>query len=138
MISSSISGFKQFILRGNVVDLAVGIAIGSAFSGIVNAIVKDLITPIIGAFGKVADFSDLYFTINGSKFMYGDFFNSLISFIIIAFVVYFFIVLPMNALIARTKKSPVPAEPTQKKCPECLSDIPVQASRCSHCTTKLA
>ena len=132
-----LTGFKQFVLRGNVVDLSVGVVVGAAFSGIVNALVKDLITPIIGAFGKVPDFSNLSFTINGSKFMYGDFLNALISFLIIASAVYFLVVVPINALIARTRKAAVPADPTTKKCGECLSEIPLAATRCAHCTTKL-
>ncbi|MEI8249304.1 MAG: large conductance mechanosensitive channel protein MscL [Candidatus Taylorbacteria bacterium] len=130
-------GFKQFILRGNVVDLAVGIVIGAAFTGIVTALVKDMIMPIIGIFGHVPDFSRLYFMVNGSRFMYGDFLNALISFLIVAASIYFLVVLPINKLIARTRKSDVPADPTTKKCPECLSEIPLLANRCAHCTTKL-
>ncbi len=132
-----INGFKQFILRGNVVDLSVGVVIGAAFTGLVNAIVKDLLTPFIGAIAKVPDFSGLKFTINGSQFLYGDFLNVFISFVIVAATVYFFVVLPVNTLIAKTKREEKQAEPTTKKCPECLSDIPLEAKRCAHCTTRI-
>ncbi len=124
--------FKQFLLRGNVVDLAVGVVIGAAFSAIVTALVSDLITPIIAAVGKVPDFGELSFTINGSQFMYGHFINALISFILVASTIFFFVVKPMNVLIARSRKEP-PADPTTKKCKECLSEIPLEAKRCSHC-----
>jgi large conductance mechanosensitive channel len=124
-------GFKAFLLRGNVVDLAVGVVIGAAFAGLVGAIVKDLLTPLISAIGKLPDFSGLYFTINQSKFLYGDFFNTLLAFVIAALSVYFLVVLPMNHLMAKVKKIP---DPTTRKCPECLSDIPVQAKRCKFCT----
>ncbi|MBP9711979.1 MAG: large conductance mechanosensitive channel protein MscL [Candidatus Pacebacteria bacterium] len=137
MIKNSINGFKQFILRGNVVDLAVGVVVGAAFTSLVNAVVKDLITPFIAAIMKAPDFSKLTFTINGSAFMYGDFLNAVISFLIVAAVVYFFVVLPINVLIAKSKKG-APADPTSKKCPECLSEIPLLATRCGHCTSKLS
>jgi large conductance mechanosensitive channel len=130
-------GFKQFLLRGNVVDLAVGIVIGVAFGGVVTALVKDLLTPLIAAQVKQPDFSGLSFTLNGSKFLYGEFINALLSFLIIAAAVYFFVVLPINALIARTRKEPVPADPTTKKCPECLSEIPIDARRCAFCTSEM-
>lgn len=131
-----LKGFKQFILRGNVVDLSVGVVIGSAFGAVVTAMVKDLLTPLIGAIAKSPDFSNLYFTINESKFMYGEFLNALISFVIIAVAVYFFVVVPINMLISRSKKE-APVDPTSKKCVECLSEIPIQATRCAFCTTKL-
>jgi len=124
--------FKQFLLRGNVVDLAVGVVIGAAFGTIVSAIVSDLLTPLIAAIAKVPDFSNFMFTINGSKFMIGHFINALISFVLVAFSVFFFVVKPMNILIARSRKEP-PADPTTKKCKECLSEIPAEAKRCSHC-----
>ena len=110
-------GFQAFILRGNVVDLAVGVIIGAAFGGIVTALVKDLITPLIAAFGSQPDFSTLFFTINGSKFMYGDFLNALLSFIIQAVTVYFAVVLPINAMLARVKKqeATAPAAPSQSE-----------------------
>ncbi len=136
--SGAFDGFKQFILRGNVVDLAVGVMIGAAFGAVVNSLVKDLITPLIAAIGSQPDFSALAFTINGSKFLYGDFLNTLISFIIQAATIYFAIVLPVNALNARMKKAPAPADPTSKKCPECLSEIPLAAKRCAHCTQAVA
>lgn len=124
--------FKQFLLRGNVVDLAVGVVIGAAFGGIVTALVTDLLTPFISAIAKLPDFSGLSFIINDSKFMYGHFLNTLISFILVATTVFFFIVKPMNILVNRSKKGP-PADPTTKKCGECLSEIPIEARRCAHC-----
>ncbi len=130
---SVLRGFKQFILRGNVIDLAVGVVIGASFNSVVTALVKDLLTPLIGAIAKVPDFSGLSFTIHGSKFMYGDLLNVVISFLLIAVAVYFFIITPMNALIARSRRAP-PADPTTKKCRECLSEIPLDARRCAHCT----
>ncbi len=125
--------FKQFLLRGNVVDLAVGVVVGAAFGTVVNALVKDILTPLIAAIYKVPDFSGLTFTVNGSQFMYGDFINAFISFLLVATAVFFFIVKPMNVLVARSRKEP-PADPTTKKCPECMSEIPIQAKRCAHCT----
>lgn len=130
-------GFKQFVLRGNVVDLAVGVVIGAAFSAVVASLVKDLITPFIGAIVKTPDFHELFFTINGSKFMYGEFINAFLSFVLVAGAIYFFVVTPINALIARTKKG-APIDPTTKKCPECLSEIPIEAKRCAHCTSVIA
>ena len=126
-------GFRQFLLRGNVVDMAVGIVIGAAFGTVVSGFVKDLLTPFIAALVKQPDFSTLSFTVNGSKFLYGEFVNALVSFLIIAAAVYFFVVLPINALIARSRKEP-PADPTTRKCPECLSEIPISARRCAFCT----
>ena len=125
--------FKQFLLRGNVVDLAVGVVIGAAFGTIVSAIVSDLLTPLVASIARVPDFSGLVFTINGSKFMYGHFINALISFILVAVSVFFFVVKPMNMLISKSHKEP-PADPSTKKCPQCLSEIPIDAKRCSHCT----
>lgn len=130
-------GFKQFLLRGNVVDLAVGVVIGAAFGGVVTALVKDLLTPLIAALVKQPDFSALTFTINNSKFLYGEFINALLSFVIISAAVYFFVVLPINALIARTRRDPAPADPTTRKCPECLSEIPINARKCAFCTSAL-
>lgn len=131
------SGFKQFILRGNVVDLAVGVVMGASFGTIVTALVKDLITPLIAAIVKAPDFSKLYFTIHGSEFMYGDFINALIAFILVAFSIYFFVVLPVNALVNAAKKEP-PADPTTKRCPECKSEIAIDARRCAFCTSEQA
>jgi large conductance mechanosensitive channel len=129
--------FKAFLLRGNVVDLAVAVVVGAAFKSIVDALVGDFITPLVGAIGGNADFSALHFTINGSTFAYGHFLNALISFVIIAAVVFFLIVTPMNALLARAKKEP-PVDPTSKKCPECLSEIPLAARKCAFCTSPQA
>jgi len=126
----ALEGFKNFILRGNAVDLAVGVVIGASFGTVVSAMVKDLITPLIGAIARVPDFSSLVFTINGSKFMYGEFINAFISFFLVAATIYFLVILPMNMLISRTSK---PKPVTTKKCPECLSEIPIDAKRCSHC-----
>lgn len=125
--------FKQFLLRGNVVDLAVGVVIGAAFGSVVTALVKDILTPFIAAIAKVPNFSGLSFTLNGSQFMYGDFANALISFLLVAGAIFFFIIKPMNLLIAYSHKEP-PADPTNKKCPECLSEIPIEAKRCAYCT----
>jgi large conductance mechanosensitive channel len=131
-----LKGFKEFILRGSVVDLAVGVVVGAAFNGIISSMVKDLITPFIAAIIKAPDFSGLYFTINGSKFLYGDFLNSLVSFLIIATVVYFFVVVPINKLSAKLHKGP-PQDAVTKKCPECMSEIPIGAKRCAYCTCKV-
>ena len=125
-------GFKAFLLRGNVVDLAVGVVIGIAFGVVITAFVKDLVTPLIAALGGKPDFANLYFTVNNSKFLYGDFLNALLAFALIAAVIYFFVVLPINALVERSRKEP-PADPTTKKCTECLSEIPVGAKRCAFC-----
>jgi large conductance mechanosensitive channel len=124
--------FKQFLLRGNVVDLAVGVVVGAAFGAVVSALVKDLITPLIAAIIKAPDFSGLYFTLNGSQFLYGDFINALISFVLVASAIFFFVVKPVNLLVARSRQES-PVEATTKKCPECLSEIPIGARRCSHC-----
>jgi large conductance mechanosensitive channel len=127
-------GFRAFLLRGNVVDLAVAVVVGAAFSAVVGAFVKDLITPLIAAlFGK-PEFGNLYFTINNSKFLYGDFINALFAFLIAAAVIYYFVVIPINALIERSHRRDKPADPTTKKCPECLSEIPIDAKRCAFCT----
>ena len=127
-------GFKAFLLRGNVVDLAVAVVIGVAFGVVVTAFVKDLVTPLIAALGGKPDFASLYFTVNNSKFLYGDFINAVIAFLVIAAVIYFFVVVPINAMVARSRKEP-PADPTTKKCTECLSEIPVGARRCAFCTS---
>jgi large conductance mechanosensitive channel len=128
-----LKGFRTFLLRGNVVDLAVAVVIGTAFGVVVTAFVKDLVTPLIAAIGGKPDFASLSFTINNSKFLYGEFFNALLAFLVIAAVIYFFVVLPINALVARARKEP-PADPTTKKCTECLSEIPIGAKRCAFCT----
>ncbi|KKQ70462.1 MAG: Large-conductance mechanosensitive channel [Candidatus Shapirobacteria bacterium GW2011_GWE1_38_92] len=126
-------GFRDFILRGNVIDLAVAVVIGGAFGSIVTALVKDIITPLIGAIGGTPDFSNLIFTLNGSKFLIGDFLNALISFLIISAVIYFLVVLPMNTIMAKIKKGEK-VDPTNKTCSECLSQIPLKATRCKFCT----
>ena len=124
--------FKQFLLRGNVVDLAVGVVIGAAFGTVVNALVSDLLTPLIAAVAKVPDFSNLAFTLNGSKFMLGHLVNAVVSFLLVASAIFFFVIKPMNLLVERSHKGP-PADPTTKKCKECLSEIPIDATRCAHC-----
>jgi len=132
------SGFRQFILRGNVIDLAVAVVIGAAFGAVVAALVKDLLTPLIGALVGKPDFSALVFTVNGTPFLIGDFLNAVISFLLIAAAVYYAIIVPVNAINARRNRGQAPADPTTKKCPECLSEIPVAARRCAFCTTALA
>lgn len=129
--------FKQFILRGNVVDLAIGVVVGAAFGTIVNAFVRDMLTPLIAAVGGQPNFSGLAFTIHGSKFMYGDFINAVISFLIIATVIFFFVVEPVNKLRNKLESSRKSENPDTKKCPECLSEIPMKASRCKYCTAQL-
>jgi large conductance mechanosensitive channel len=131
-----LSGFRAFLLRGNVVDLAIAVVIGVAFGAVVTAFVKDLITPLIAAIGGQPDFSTLSFTINNSHFRYGDFLDALISFVIIAAVIYYFVVVPYNALTARFRPQPEPA-PTQE-CPFCKSTIPAAATRCPFCTSEVA
>ena len=132
-----LQGFKQFIFRGNVLDLAVAVVMGVAFGSVVAALVKDLITPLIAAIVGKPDFSAIEFTVNGSRFPIGDFINSLVSFILIAAAVYFFIVLPINTLLARMRRGEAAPDPTTKKCPECLSDVPIAARRCAFCTSSL-
>jgi large conductance mechanosensitive channel len=127
-------GFKAFLLRGNVVELAVAVVIAVAFGAVITAFVKDLVTPLVAAlFGK-PDFSNLTFTINHSKFLYGDFINAVLAFVIIGAVIYFFVVVPYQAMLARSRKE-APADPTTKKCTECLSEIPKDARRCAFCTS---
>jgi large conductance mechanosensitive channel len=129
-----LKGFREFILRGNVVDLAVAVVIGTAFGAVVATFVADVITPLIAAiFGK-PDFGSLMFTINHSTFKYGLFINAVIAFVLVAAAVYFAIVAPMNAVAARRAKG---EDPTTKECPECLSEIPIGARRCAHCTAEL-
>ena len=128
-----LSGFRQFILRGNVVDMAVGVVIGAAFGGVVTALTKDLLTPLIAAIVGKPDFSAISFKIGETVFPIGDFINALVSFLLVAAAIYFFVVTPVNALMARFNP-PKPAEPTTKPCPQCLSEIPLAAKRCAHCT----
>lgn len=135
MLQKTIQGFKQFIFKGNAVDLAVGIIIGASFTAVVNALVKDLITPFIAAIGGQPDFSKIAFTINNSKFLIGDFINVLIAFFINAAVIYFLIVIPMNRFMQSMQKDKNTLDPTSKKCTECLSEIPLAAKRCAFCTS---
>jgi large conductance mechanosensitive channel len=129
-----LKGFREFLFRGNVLDLAVAVVMGGAFGGIVTALVKDLLTPLIAAIVGKPDFSALTFTVNNSKFLYGDFLNAVVSFALVGAAIYFFVVVPMNAVTSRLKEPASVAEPATKTCPECLSQIPVAARRCAHCT----
>lgn len=129
-----LSGFKQFVLRGNVVDMAVGVVIGAAFATVVSAFTKDLLTPFIAAIIGKPDFSYLGFTIRSTHFPVGDFINAAVSFLLVAAAVYFFVVTPINMLVARMHRSDAPPSPTTKRCQECLSEIPIDARRCAHCT----
>lgn len=133
-----LKGFRDFIFRGNVVDLAVAVVIGAAFAALVAAFVKDLLTPLIAAIVGKPDFSALSVTINGSQLLYGDFINVLISFLLVAAAIYFFVVAPMNTLAARRKRGEVAPDPTTRKCPECLSEVPIAARRCAFCTASIA
>jgi large conductance mechanosensitive channel len=131
-------GFKTFILRGNVVDLAVGVVVGAAFGSVVTALVKDVITPLIAAIVGKPDFSNIGFKIGSTPFPIGDFINAVVSFLLISAAIYFFIVLPVNTLMARAKRGEVAPDPTTKKCAECLSEVPLAARRCAFCTSVLA
>lgn len=131
-LTNTLKEFQKFLLRGNVVDLGVAVVIGAAFGAVVAAMVKDFLTPLIAAiFGK-PDFSALTFTIHDSTFAYGDLVNAIIAFVMVAAAVFFFVVKPVNYLIARSRQQP-PVDPTTRKCPECLSEIPIHAKRCAHC-----
>ncbi len=130
-----LKGFRDFVLRGNVIDLAVAVIIGAAFGDVVSAMVKDLLTPLIAAIAGQPDFSALALVVNNSKILYGAFLNSVISLLMVAAAVYFFLVAPMNALNERRKRGEAPASPASKQCPECLSEIPTAARRCAHCTS---
>jgi large conductance mechanosensitive channel len=131
-----LKGFKTFLLRGNVVDLAVAVVIGVAFGTVVAALVKDLLTPLIAAIVGRPDFSALVFTVNGSHFLIGDFINAVLAFVLVAAAIYFFVVMPMNMLAERRRRGTTP-DPTTKKCSECLSEVPVAALRCAFCTQPL-
>lgn len=133
---NSLGGFKKFLLRGNVVDLAVGIVIGVAFTGVVQALVKDIINPLIGLFGGTGDLSAWVVTVDGARLLVGDFLSAVLSFLLVALVVYFLVVLPIGRLMDRYRSEPTPA-PTVE-CPECLSKIPERARRCAHCTAQIA
>jgi large conductance mechanosensitive channel len=135
-VKDAVKDFKAFVLRGNVVDLAIAVVIGAAFGALVTAFVKDLITPILAIPGKT-DFSDLKFTIRESDFLYGDFLNAVIAFVSIAAAVFFFVVRPVNKMMARRKTEP-DVMSTTRDCPYCLSSIPIAASRCAFCTANVA
>lgn len=129
-----LDGFKKFILRGNVVDMAVGVVIGAAFGTVVTELTKAFLTPLIAVIVGKPDYSSLKFAVRGTEFPIGNFVNAVISFVLIAAAVYFFVVLPVNMLVARMHRGEKPPDPTTKKCPECLSEIPIAAKRCGHCT----
>ena len=130
-----LKGFRDFILRGNVVDLAVAVVIGAAFGAVVAAFVRDIITPLIAAIFGQPDFSLLEFTVNKSTFFYGSFINAVVTFVLVAAAVYFVVVVPMNKLAERRARG---QDPTTRECPECMSEIPIAARRCPHCTSELA
>ena len=132
-----LKGFRQFVFRGNVLDLAVAVVMGGAFGAVVTALVKDLLTPLIAAVAGKPDFSAIELTVNGSRFLVGDFINALVSFALIAAAVYFFIIVPVNAIVARARRGEAPADPTTKKCAECLSEVPIAAKRCAFCASPL-
>lgn len=131
------NGFKQFMLRGNVLDLAVAVVIGAAFGAVVTAFVKDLLTPLIAAIVASPDFSAITVTVNGSRLLVGDFLNATIAFLMMGTALYFFVVAPMNALTARMRRGEAAPDPTTKPCPECLSEVAVGARRCAHCAQPL-
>jgi large conductance mechanosensitive channel len=131
------NGFKQFMLRGNVLDLAVAVVMGAAFTAVVTALVKDLLTPLVAAIAGSPDFSAIAITVNGSKLLIGDFMNAVFAFVMIGSAVYFFVVLPVNSLTARLRRGEAPPDPTTKKCPECLSEVAIAARRCAFCTSAL-
>jgi large conductance mechanosensitive channel len=130
------TGFKQFLLRSNVIDLAVAVVVGGAFGSVVSALVRDFLTPLIAAVGGQPDFSSLAFTIRGSRFAYGDFINAALSFIIISAVVYYLVILPINHLMASSQQPPAPATDL-RPCPDCMSEVPQEARKCSFCTSTL-
>ena len=132
-----VKGFRDFVLRGNVVDLAVAVVIGTAFTAVVNAAVRDLLTPLIAAIGGEPDFGDLDFTINGSRFAYGDFLNALVTFLLVSAVLFFLVIKPVNTLMDALRTEPEVESPT-RPCPECLSQIPREATRCAFCTSQVA
>jgi large conductance mechanosensitive channel len=133
-----LKGFRQFVMRGNVIDLAVAVVIGAAFGAVVTSFVTNIVTPLIAAIVGKPDFSAFYLTINGAVISYGVFLNALISFLLVAAAVYFFMVAPMNAWKARAARNAAPSDPTSKKCPECLSEIPIAARKCAFCTSVVA
>ncbi|HEU0028681.1 MAG TPA: large conductance mechanosensitive channel protein MscL [Ktedonobacterales bacterium] len=136
-MKETLNEFKTFILRGNVVDLAIAVVVGAAFSGIVTSLVKDLITPLLAAIGGAPDFAAIYFKVNNSKFLIGDFVNSVVSFLIIATVIFFLVVKPLNWLLTRRKQE-LPPNPATRECPYCISEIPIRATRCAYCTAEVS
>lgn len=130
-----LKGFKEFLLRGNVVDLAVAVTIGGAFGAVVSALVKDLLTPLIASLVGKPDFSGLTFTLNASRFLYGDFINAVVSFVLVGAAIYFSVVVPMNAIATRMSKPATATPSATRPCPECLNEIPIRARRCGHCTS---
>ena len=132
-----LSGFKKFVLRGNVVDLAVAVVLGASFGAVVTSLVTSIITPMISAMVAKPNFSDLHLTINNSQIAYGLFLNALISFLLIAAAIYFLVVAPINAYVERKRRGEPPADPTTKKCPQCVSEIPIAAKRCAFCCSAL-
>jgi large conductance mechanosensitive channel len=133
-----LKGLRDFLLKGNVVDLAVAVVMGAAFGSVVSAFVKDLLTPLIAAVAGKPSFEHLQFRINNSVFLYGEFLNAIVSFLLVGTAVYFFVIVPMKAVLERMAKPVAPAAPATKQCPECLSDIPLQARRCAYCATPQA
>ncbi len=133
-----LSAFKKFVLRGNVLDLAIAVVMGAAFGAVIASLVADVLTPLIAAIVGQPDFSALVAHVNGANIKYGNFLNALISFLLVAIAVYFFVVAPVNAWIERRNRGQAPPDPTTKKCPECLSEVPIAARRCAHCTQALA
>lgn len=131
-------GFKQFVMRGNAVDLAVAVIMGAAFGAVVNSVVQDLLTPLIAAVAGKPDFSAIAIEVNHSKLLIGNFLNALISFLLVSLAVYFFVVVPVNTLMAKLRRGEATPDPTSKECPECLSTIPIAAKRCAYCTSPVA
>jgi large conductance mechanosensitive channel len=132
-----LQGFKKFVMRGNVIDLAVAFVIGGAFGKVVTALVNDILNQLIAAVVGKPDFATIAFTINGTRFPIGDFLNAAVGFLLISLAIYFFVVVPMNALTARLHRGEAPPDPTTRKCPECLSEVPIAARRCAFCTSTL-
>ena len=132
-----LKGFKEFLLRGSVVDLAVAVVIGGAFGTVVAALVKDLLTPLIAAIVGKPDFSAIAFAVNGSQFLIGDLINAIVGFMLVAAAIYFFVVTPMNMVMAKRRSGEAPLDPTTKKCGECLSEVPIAARRCAFCAQPL-
>ena len=128
--------FKQFLVRGNAVDLAIAVVIGAAFGALITALVEDLLTPLIAALVGKPDFARLTFTMNGSVFKYGAFLNAVVAFVLIAAAVFFFVIRPLNSFTQRMHREPTP-DPTTRKCPDCLSEIPIGARRCAYCTAEV-